>query len=496
MNEMSDDGQLLRQFANTRDEACFKTVVGRYIGFVYAVSLRRLRNPHSAQDATQAVFIALARKAAAVAEAPSVMGWLHRSTCYETHNLRRAQANRIARETEALQLGTISPQTEMSATAIEAVLDDVLEILPNQDREAVLARYFSGQSYAQIGVTLRLSENAARMRVDRALGKLRDSFQQKGITCTAAALSAALPACASTPVPAAMTVTVTTASFAAGAAVATGITSSLIFMSTAKIVTGAAVVLAITGMVYQYQKTNQLEAALVSAQAERAATAKQIGAIAHQLNELKSRAPGQRAPAETAPSTTTLNSQSDPKLGITPMAPKGWFKNGSAGNSYEVGVDETQPWGGMPSAYAMSTRAVDGKFGGMMQTISAESFRNQRVQLTGWVKTEGADDGGGHLWLRIDGPEEGKALGFDNMNDRAPKGTTDWQECSVVLDVPAEATTLNYGFFVEGKGKMWVNGVVIAPVGSNVSSTDMLRTASQALPKNPVNLGFTPKPAN
>jgi len=62
--------------------------------------------------------------------------------------------------------------------------------------------------------------------------------------------------------------------------------------------------------------------------------------------------------------------------------------------------------------------------------------------------------------------------------------------------VPAEATTLNYGFFVEGKGKMWVNGVVITPVDSTVSSTDMLRTASQTLPKNPVNLGFTPKPAS
>jgi hypothetical protein len=62
--------------------------------------------------------------------------------------------------------------------------------------------------------------------------------------------------------------------------------------------------------------------------------------------------------------------------------------------------------------------------------------------------------------------------------------------------VPAEATTLNYGFFVEGKGKIWVNGVVITPVGSNVPSTDMLRTAAQTLPKNPVNLGFTPKAAN
>lgn len=493
---MSDDGYLLRQFADTRDEACFKTVVGRYIGFVYAVSLRRLRDPHSAQDATQAVFIALARKAATVAEAPSVMGWLHRSTCYETHNLMRAQANRVARETEALQLGTTSPQAMPDAAAIEVVLDDVLELLPNQDREAVLARYFSGQSYAQIGATLRLSENAARMRVDRALDKLRTHLKRKGITCTAAALGSALPACASTPVSSGMIASITTASVAAGTAVATGIAGSIVFMSTAKIAIGAVVVAAIAGFGYQYQKTNQLENALASIQAERANNADQLRAMEQQLNALKTRAAEQLPMQELPPSFTITSAKTEPPPGITPKAPSGWHKNGSANNFYEVGVDKTQPWGDMPSAYVRSTGPVDGKFGGMMQTISAESYRNQRVQLNGWIKTEDANDGGGHLWLRVDGAEKGKSLSFDNMDGRAPKGTTDWQEYSVVLDVPAEATTVNYGFFVQGQGKMWVNGMIVTPVGPDVPTTNLPKAPAPALPKKPVNLGFAPQPTN
>jgi hypothetical protein len=143
----------------------------------------------------------------------------------------------------------------------------------------------------------------------------------------------------------------------------------------------------------------------------------------------------------------------------------------------------------MPSAYAKSTGEAGGKFGGMMQTISAEAFLNQRVRLNGWVKTEDAHEGGGHLWLRVDGKEAGRSLSFDNMDGRAPKGTTDWQEYSIVLDVPADATRVNYGFFVGGKGKMWVNGVTISPVGTDVPTTNMMKPPAE-LSKTPLNLGF------
>ena len=77
------------------------------------------------------------------------------------------------------------------------------------------------------------------------------------------------------------------------------------------------------------------------------------------------------------------------------------------------------------------------------------------------------------------------------MDNRPVKGTADWQEASVVLDVPAGATALAYGFFVSGGGKMWVNGQKIEEVGPEVPSTNMYAKKGP-LPKTPSNLGFDP----
>ena len=95
--------------------------------------------------------------------------------------------------------------------------------------------------------------------------------------------------------------------------------------------------------------------------------------------------------------------------------------------------------------------------------------------------------------MRIDG-QGGKVVAFDNMTNRAVKGTADWQEASVVLDVPKGASALAYGFFVAGGGKMWVNGQKIEEVSSEVPSTNMVK--KQIRPTVPTNLGFDPKRPN
>lgn len=490
---MKSDGDLLREFATAHDEACFAELVQRHIRFVHAVSLRRLRDPAAAQEATQAVFIALARKARSVADAPSISGWLHRSACFETSNLMRTQRNRLARESEAHRLGTTTPEARPHLEAIAAVLDDVLCELSQADRDAIIARYFSEQSYAAIGTALQTTENTARMRVDRALAKLRDRLERRGVSSSAAALAAALPAYASAKVPAEMAGVITKGSLGAAAAGGAAIVG---FMSTAKVVTGVAVAAAVGGFIYERHARVAVENEVVAVRAESAGRAQQIQAIQKELAGLKQ---AQQATAKLATSRGG-NNPADPKVdqasqppipGVTPKAPKGWFKNGNAPELYEVGVDENNSWGGMPSAYAKSTGPAEGKFGGMMQSISADSYRGERIKMSAWMKTEDANDGGGHLWLRVDGQESGKILQADNMDGRAPKGTTDWQEYSIVLDVPNEATSLNYGLFLAGRGKAWVNGLTITPVGTDVTSTNMLKQPP-ALPKAPVNLGFNP----
>jgi hypothetical protein len=185
----------------------------------------------------------------------------------------------------------------------------------------------------------------------------------------------------------------------------------------------------------------------------------------------------------------------------TSGAPKGWVQNGSdpkASKAYEVGVDSTQPYKKPVSVYVKSlgpkTSEDKYKFGGLMQMCRAESFRGKRLKFTGYVKTLDVA-GTANLWFRVDG-ENGKILAFDNMSDRPIKGTTDWKEYSVVLDVPETATALAYGIFVSGSGAgtAWLNDVQLIEVGSGVKSTNMEAANTYPLnkvPDAPQNLDFS-----
>ncbi|MEO6995625.1 MAG: RNA polymerase sigma factor [Lacunisphaera sp.] len=501
---MREDAELLNAFVTKRDQNSFRELVARRIGFVYAVNRRRLRDPHLAQDATQAVFIALARKAASVARCPSVMGWLHRCACYESLNLMRAQSNRILRETEAERLGTTTGGaiTPGDAGALDAVLDEILNELPGDDRDAIIARYFFQQSYAEIGTKTGRSENATRMRVERALAKLRDRLESRGFVSATAALVGLLPTYATAAVPSGLAVTVAnTALTTVGAGAVSA--AVILSMSTTKIIAAAAVFAAVGFVGYHAYQNHNLKGG--SADPHEQNTQRNDG---NRALEKATSAVVTKKIAGLASSAATHGrknmpfqaaSAGDPAAtGITRSAPAGWFKNGNNLKAFEVGVDPTQAFGGVSSAYVKSVDDSAAKgFGGMGQSTSADQYQNQRVRLTGWIKTEDANDGGGHLWLRVDGATPGQSVAFDNMANRAPTGTTDWQEYSVVLDVPNEATSLNYGFFLKGQGQMWVNGVNIERVGTDVPSTNILKPQAppKPLPTAPVNLDFNPTPA-
>ena len=502
---MRDDAELLNAFVMGRDEASFRELVDRRIGFVYEVNLRRLRNPHLAQDATQAVFIALARKAASVALSPIVIGWLHRSCCYESLNLMRAQTNRLARETEAERLGTTTGGSLSSGEtgALEVVLDEILNELPENDREIIMARYFSNRSYAEIGEKTGHSENAARMRADRALVRLRDRLESRGFPSAAAVLAGLLPAYAAAAAPSGLAATVanTALTTLGGGAVS----ASLLFsMSTTKIVTTAAVFVLAGFVGFETYQNNNLKRELADLRQQSIQASERYQNLEKRLSALPPKETGTVAPVPTTQPGEKAAASSLPTgpikpaapAGITRTAPTGWHANGSNPKAFEVGVDQNQSFGGVASAYVKSVDdSAEKDFGGMMQSISADQYKNQRVRMTGWIKTQDADNGGAHLWLRVDGQTRGAMLGFDNMDKRAPKGTTDWEEYSIVLDVPNEAASLNYGFFIGGgKGQMWVNGVNIERVGSEVPVTNML-TPPKPLPTAPTNLSFSPSPA-
>jgi RNA polymerase sigma factor (sigma-70 family) len=187
MNE--SDTELLRQFARDGSEEAFAELVRRHVDLVYSAAFRQVfSDAQAAEDITQAVFTDLARKASGLGRLPALTGWLYASTRYEAMLHRRTEARRLARETAAHAMSEMLATAEPDWSHLQPVLDEAMHDLPEDDRLAVLLRYFEKRPLAEIGTRLGLSENTARMRVDRALDKLHAALKKRGITSTAAAL--------------------------------------------------------------------------------------------------------------------------------------------------------------------------------------------------------------------------------------------------------------------------------------------------------------------
>jgi hypothetical protein len=167
-------------------------------------------------------------------------------------------------------------------------------------------------------------------------------------------------------------------------------------------------------------------------------------------------------------------------------SPAGWNLAGSKPEAYAVGVDSKVKRSGKAAAFLRSVRDPGDKFGTLMQSISAIEFRGKRVRLQGWVKSENVKGWAG-LWMRVDG-RHSNTLAFDNMSDRAIKGTTDWTQYHVVLDVDNAAESISFGTLLTETGALWIDDLDLSPVPTTVPTTEL--SLAKTLPQRPVNLGF------
>ncbi len=190
----SDDSSLLREYARNNSEAAFAALVSRHVNLVYSVALRQVRDAHLAEDITQAVFVILARKAGSLGPKIILAGWLCRTARFVSANALTMQWRRQRREQEAHMQSTPNGPEPDAWQQIAPLLDAAMEGLGRKDHDALVLRFLEGRSFKEVGAALEASEDAAKMRVNRALEKLRKYFARRGIVLTAAAIAGVISA--------------------------------------------------------------------------------------------------------------------------------------------------------------------------------------------------------------------------------------------------------------------------------------------------------------
>jgi hypothetical protein len=154
--------------------------------------------------------------------------------------------------------------------------------------------------------------------------------------------------------------------------------------------------------------------------------------------------------AETGENYTQALSHLQARPALEPL-PGAWRMTGSRAAEYEAGLLPGVTYGGDRIAQLRLRPAVSepSGFGALMQRIAAPRYLGRRVCFSAMLKATGVTDWAG-LWLRVDGPNG--TLVLDNMEDRAVRGTTDWTQATIVLDVPEQAQVLLFGALLSGAG--------------------------------------------
>jgi RNA polymerase sigma factor (sigma-70 family) len=186
------DSRLLRRFVAERDEAAFRLLVGRHGPMVLGVCRRVLGDCHAAEDAFQATFLVLVRRAEEAAR-EQLGPWLHGIAFRTAMKAKVAAARRLAHERAAAEQRSAVVTPEPAAD-LGPVLDEELRRLPAHLRAAVVLCDLEGHSRRRAAALLGLPESTLSSRVATARRRLAERLTARGVTLSLVGLVAVVPA--------------------------------------------------------------------------------------------------------------------------------------------------------------------------------------------------------------------------------------------------------------------------------------------------------------
>jgi RNA polymerase sigma factor (sigma-70 family) len=175
------DAQLLARFAGLREESAFEALVQRHGAMVLGVCRRVARDWHRAEDAFQATFLVLARKAGTLHRPERLAAWLHGVACRTARKARAEATRRTARERQAARGLVTPPPDHLEWSEVRDVLDQEIGRLPARCRAAFVLCYLEGKTNAEAAAILGCPRGSVATLLARARERLRRRLAQRGL---------------------------------------------------------------------------------------------------------------------------------------------------------------------------------------------------------------------------------------------------------------------------------------------------------------------------
>jgi RNA polymerase sigma factor (sigma-70 family) len=171
---MTGDRELIERLAGGDREGALAELLRRHGAMVERTALRRVGDPHLAEDIRQSVFLILTHKAGALTREGSIAGWLHRTTLLAARDILKIESRRRIRERKAAK--TMMREQPEREVELPVNFDEALERMPEIYRQAIILRFLEGRNRVEMAQALELKEGAVDARVSRGLGLLRQAL--------------------------------------------------------------------------------------------------------------------------------------------------------------------------------------------------------------------------------------------------------------------------------------------------------------------------------